>query len=91
MLLRAVHPIPAPASDDHLLEVVLTHPAHAGPAAAVLAPLSVRPPEAAGELLRVPVRGREGTIVDAVHLLDGAGLRARDLWLRPLTAEDLAA
>jgi len=82
MLLRAPSPTAASADGPHLLEVVLTHPAHAGPAAAVLAPLSVRPPVAAGDLLRVPVGGREGTIVAAVRLLDRAGLRPRDLSLR---------
>jgi len=71
------------------LEVVLTDAAHAERAAAVLAPLSDEEPAADGDVLRLAVRGRDGTIVEAVHLLDRAGLSARDLSLRRPTLDDV--
>lgn len=79
---RGFGPAGRPGTERLVLEVVLTDPAHAERAGAVLAPLSDGTVVADGDVLRLTVRGRDGTIVRAVRLLHEAGLGARDLILR---------
>jgi ABC-2 type transport system ATP-binding protein len=46
-------------------------------------------PVAEGDIVRMPVRKRSGTIVDAVRRLDEAGVGVDDLVLRRPTLDDV--
>ena len=71
------------------LEVRLCSAADAPAAALALAPLSDEPPSSEDDLVRLQVRGRNGTIVDAVRRLDEAGIGVDDLALRRPTLDDV--
>ncbi len=58
-------------------------------AANALAPLSDEPPTLDGELVRVNVRQRRGSIVEAVRRLSEAGIGVDDLLLRRPTLDDV--
>ncbi|MGZ6672865.1 MAG: ATP-binding cassette domain-containing protein [Solirubrobacteraceae bacterium] len=55
----------------------------------VLAPMADEPPVADGQTIRLPVRRRSGTIVEAVRRLDEAGVAVDDLGLRRPTLDDV--
>ncbi len=71
------------------LEVRLEDPASADVAVRALAPMSDEPPVAEGSLVRVGVRHRSGTIVEAVRRLSDAGVDVDDLALRRPTLDDV--
>jgi ABC-2 type transport system ATP-binding protein len=71
------------------LEVRLDDEASAQNAVEALAPMSDERPTAEGDLVRLPVRGRHGTIVEAVRRLDEAGVGVEDLALRRPTLDDV--
>ncbi len=71
------------------LEVRLADAAEGERAARALAPLSDEPPAADDGLVRLHVRGRSGTIVEAVRRLDEAGVDVEDLGLRRPTLDDV--
>ena len=71
------------------LEVELTDPAGLPAAIAALTPMSDEPPVAEGAIVKLTVRQRDGTIVEAVRRLDEAGLGVDDLWLRRPTLDDV--
>jgi ABC-2 type transport system ATP-binding protein len=71
------------------LEVVLADPAQAEVALRTLAPMGEEPPSAQDGVVRLPVRERAGTIVDAVRRLDDAGVGVDDLTLRRPTLDDV--
>ncbi|MDP1848722.1 MAG: ATP-binding cassette domain-containing protein, partial [Solirubrobacteraceae bacterium] len=71
------------------LEVRLAARADAQAAVRALAPLSDEPPHAEGDTVRVGVRRRAGTIVDAVRRLDQAGVDVDDIALRRPTLDDV--
>ncbi len=71
------------------LEVRLADAAEGERAAQALAPLSDEPPAADDGLVRLHVRGRSGTIVEAVRRLDEAGVDVEDLGLRRPTLDDV--
>jgi ABC-2 type transport system ATP-binding protein len=71
------------------LEVVLCDAAVAPVAAAALAPLSDEPVEIEEDTVKLAVRRRTGTIVDAVRRLDQAGIDVDDLALRRPTLDDV--
>ena len=71
------------------LEVLLADPVDAEVAMRALAPMSDDPPVAEPGVVKISVRQRDGTIVDAVRLLDQAGVKANDLSLRRPTLDDV--
>jgi ABC-2 type transport system ATP-binding protein len=71
------------------LEVHLSDPETAPGAADVLAPMSDEPPAAKGASVTLSVRGRTGTIVEAVRRLDDAGIAVDDIGLRRPTLDDV--
>ena len=71
------------------LEVRLDDAAAAQTAVDALAPMSDEPPTASDDLVRLPVRQRSGTIVEAVRRLDEAGVGVEDLALRRPTLDDV--
>jgi ABC-2 type transport system ATP-binding protein len=71
------------------LEVRLADADCAAVAAAALTPLSDGPPATEGDVVRLAVRRRDGTIVDAVRRLDQAGIDVEDLVLRRPTLDDV--
>jgi ABC-2 type transport system ATP-binding protein len=71
------------------LEVRLADADCAAVAAAALAPLSDEPPATEADVVRLAVRQRDGTIVDAVRRLDQAGIGVEDLVLRRPTLDDV--
>ena len=71
------------------LEVRLTEPDQADAAARALTPMSDEPPHADDGTVRLTVRGRSGTIVEAVRRLDEAGVGVEDLGLRRPTLDDV--
>jgi len=71
------------------LEVRLEDEAGAEAAVTALAPMSDDPPVAEGSLVRVSVRHRSGTIVEAVRRLSDAGVDVDDLALRRPTLDDV--
>jgi ABC-2 type transport system ATP-binding protein len=71
------------------LEVHLTDPAAAIAAMEALEPMSDDAPIADGDAVSVTVRGRTGTIVEAVRRLDEAGVEVADLGLRRPTLDDV--
>jgi ABC-2 type transport system ATP-binding protein len=58
-------------------------------AVAALTPMGDEEPLAEDRVVRVPVRGRSGTIVEAVRRLDDAGVAVDDLGLRRPTLDDV--
>jgi ABC-2 type transport system ATP-binding protein len=71
------------------LEVRLTDEGSLERALAALAPLSDEPPFADEGVVKLTVRGRSGTIVEAVRRLDEAGVGVDDLGLRRPTLDDV--
>ncbi len=71
------------------LEVRLSDGADTDAAIRALAPMSDEPPIAEDATVRLPVRGRSGTIVEAVRRLDEAGIGVEDLGLRRPTLDDV--
>ncbi len=71
------------------LEVSLDAPAEADAAIRALAPMADEPPSAEGALVRVSVRERAGSIVEAVRRLGDAGVGVDDLALRRPTLDDV--
>jgi ABC-2 type transport system ATP-binding protein len=71
------------------LEVVVTELPMVPAAVAALTPMGDEEPLAEDRVVRVPVRGRSGTIVEAVRRLDDAGVDVDDLTLRRPTLDDV--
>jgi ABC-2 type transport system ATP-binding protein len=71
------------------LEVRLSDPSQADAAAKALAPLCVEEPYTEGSVVKLAVPPRPGLIVDAVRLLDSAGIGVEDLGLRRPTLDDV--
>jgi ABC-2 type transport system ATP-binding protein len=71
------------------LEVRLGDRDHADAARGALAPMSDEPVSGEGDLVRLAVRRRGGTIVEAVRRLDEAGVDVDDLALRRPTLDDV--
>jgi ABC-2 type transport system ATP-binding protein len=71
------------------LEVSLDAAADADVAVRALAPMSDEAPDAEGNLVKLSVRERSGTIVEAVHRLSEAGVGVDDLALRRPTLDDV--
>jgi len=71
------------------LEIRLDDAADSEVAVQALAPMSDELPVAEAGLIRVPVRRREGAIVEAVHRLSEAGVDVDDLLLRRPTLDDV--
>jgi ABC-2 type transport system ATP-binding protein len=71
------------------LEVRLDDAAAAPTAVNALAPMSDEPPTVSEDLVRLTVRRRGGTIVEAVRRLDEAGVGVDDLALRRPTLDDV--
>jgi ABC-2 type transport system ATP-binding protein len=71
------------------LEVRLGDPAQADAAAKALAPLCVEEPFTEGNVVKLAVPPRPGLIVDAVRLLDSAGVGVEDIGLRRPTLDDV--
>ncbi|HEY8584290.1 MAG TPA: ATP-binding cassette domain-containing protein [Capillimicrobium sp.] len=72
------------------LEVTLVDPADGGRAAQALAPLATgEAPQAEDTIVRLNLAQRSGAIVEAVRLLDGAGVAIDDLALRRPTLDDV--
>ena len=71
------------------LDVRLADPEDEAMALRALAPLSDEPPGAHEGLVHLQVRGRSGTIVEAVRRLDDAGVDVEDLGLRRPTMDDV--
>ena len=71
------------------LEVRLEEEGGAEAAVRALAPMSDETPVAEGSLVRVSVRRRSGTIVEAVRRLSDAGVDVDDLALRRPTLDDV--
>jgi ABC-2 type transport system ATP-binding protein len=71
------------------LEVRLADAAQAPAAVAALAPMTDEEPKVHEDAVRLSVRGRSGTIVEAVRRLDDAGVGVDDLGLRRPTLDDV--
>jgi ABC-2 type transport system ATP-binding protein len=71
------------------LEVHLADPGAVAAAIRALAPMSDEPPTAEDETVRLTVRQRTGTIVEAVRRLDEVGVGVDDLGLRRPTLDDV--
>jgi ABC-2 type transport system ATP-binding protein len=71
------------------LEVHLEDGAQATAAAQALAQMSDEQPVLSGQLVRIGVKGRSGAIIEAVRLLDGAGVGVDDIALRRPTLDDV--
>jgi ABC-2 type transport system ATP-binding protein len=71
------------------LEVRLDAQADADAAVRALEPMSDEAPHAEGTLVRLSVRERSGSIVEAVHRLSEAGVGVDDLALRRPTLDDV--
>jgi ABC-2 type transport system ATP-binding protein len=71
------------------LEVTLEKAADAEAAMTALAPMSDEPPVAEGNVVRLSVRERRGTIVEAVRRLSEAGVGVDDLVIRRPTLDDV--
>ena len=71
------------------LEVTLAESADPDAAIEALAPLSDEQPVAEGRLVRLSVRQRGGTLIDAVRRVAEAGVDADDLELRRPTLDDV--
>ncbi len=71
------------------LEVTLADSGAVDAAIEALAPMSDEPPVAEGNIVRLVVRQRSGTIVDAVRRLDEAGIGVDDLAMRRPTLDDV--
>jgi ABC-2 type transport system ATP-binding protein len=71
------------------LEVHLADPGAVDTAVHALAPMSDEPPSAEDETVRLTVRQRTGTIVEAVRRLDEVGVAVDDLGLRRPTLDDV--
>ncbi len=71
------------------LEVSLDDEAQVQEAVRVLAPMSDEPPSTEGVLVRLSVRERSGSIVEAVQRLGEAGVGVDDLVLRRPTLDDV--
>jgi ABC-2 type transport system ATP-binding protein len=71
------------------LEVRLDDPADAEAAEHALAPMSDEPPQAAGSVVSIGVRGRRGVIVEAVQRLSEARVGVDDIDIRRPTLDDV--
>jgi ABC-2 type transport system ATP-binding protein len=71
------------------IEVTLCNSAQSEAAIAALAEIAEGPPGADDGVVSVPIRRRDGAIVDAVRRLDEAGVRVDDLALRRPTLDDV--
>ena len=71
------------------LEVTLEHDADPEAAVRVLAPMSEEAPSAEDHVVRVSLRSRKGSIVEAVRRLSEAGVDVDDLVVRRPTLDDV--
>src|SRR5271166_2706257 len=71
------------------LEIRLDDAGRAEPAVGALASMTDKPPDIAGELVTIGVRGRSGAIVGAVRALDRDGIGIEDIALRRPTLDDV--
>jgi ABC-2 type transport system ATP-binding protein len=71
------------------IEVTLCDRAQAEGAISVLSEIADGPPGSSDGVISVPIRRREGAIVDAVRRLDEAGVRVDDLAVRRPTLDDV--
>jgi ABC-2 type transport system ATP-binding protein len=71
------------------LEVRLSDLAQSDAAAEALSPLCVEDPITEGNVVKLQIRPRPGLIIDAVRLLDAAGVAVEDLGLRRPTLDDV--
>ena len=71
------------------LELTLCDSAQVDVAIAALAEIADGPPGSDDSIVSVPIRAREGAIVDAVRRLDNAGVGVDDLALRRPTLDDV--
>jgi len=71
------------------LDVTLESRAEAEVAIAALEPIAAERPGMVDGVLRVPIRQRRGTIVDAVHRLNEVGIGIDDVALRRPTLDDV--
>jgi len=71
------------------LEIRLDDPSGAEVAVSALGSMADEPPIVAGDLVTVGVRRAGGAIVDAVRLLDEAGVGVEDIALRRPTLDDV--
>ncbi len=71
------------------LEVSLEEPGDAGRAVRALADMAKEPPSAEGRLVRLAVRERAGSIVEAVRRLSAEGIGVDDLAMRRPTLDDV--
>jgi len=71
------------------LEIRLDEASSADAAVVALAPMADEPPSIDGEVVCVGVRRRGGAIVEAVRLLDDAGVGVEDIALRRPTLDDV--
>ncbi len=71
------------------LEVLLSDINEVPAAVEALAGMSEEPPSARGESVSLTVHGRDGTLVEAVRRLDGAGVDVRDVGLRRPTLDEV--
>jgi ABC-2 type transport system ATP-binding protein len=71
------------------IEVTLCNRDQVEDAIAALAEIADGPPGADDGVVSIPIRAREGAIVDAVRRLDNAGVRVDDLAIRRPTLDDV--
>ena len=71
------------------LDVTLEARDEAEAAIAALAPIAAERPGMVDGVLRVPIRQRRGTIVEAVHRLNEAGIGIDDVAMRRPTLDDV--
>jgi len=71
------------------LEVHMREAASTGAAALALASMAEEQPTVDGELVRLSVHRRDGAIIDAVRLLDDAGVDVQDIALLRPTLDDV--
>jgi ABC-2 type transport system ATP-binding protein len=71
------------------IEVTLCNRDRVEDAIAALAEIADGPPGADDGVISVPIRARDGVIVDAVRRLDNAGVRVDDLAIRRPTLDDV--
>jgi ABC-2 type transport system ATP-binding protein len=71
------------------IEVTLCNRDQADDAIAALTEIADGPPGADDGIVSIPIRARDGAIVDAVRRLDNAGVRVDDLAIRRPTLDDV--
>ena len=71
------------------IEVTLCNPMQINDAIAALTEIADGPPGSDDGVVSVPIKARDGAIVDAVRRLDNAGVRVDDLAIRRPTLDDV--